>query len=231
MSTVDSTAEVTPAQAMQWRLRLQHLIQPARDLVATSSRLCGVHAQVASGSALIVGVRTAPFAGRDLDDALRGERTLVKACGMRGTLHLFPAAEPPLRVGAFKQRQWPAVHARVGKVPRRPAGRPAPDHRGRRRGAARPGAHSRRARYRDRSCPAQAGAGRSTQPPHRIEWDDVDPDPALREIVTRFLDTYGPRPTKTSDDGGVLTPPPRGASSPLTPMRWSRSRWWARRPG
>jgi hypothetical protein len=25
-----------------------------------------------------------------------------------------------------------------------------------------------------------------------VRWDDVDPDTALREIVTRFLDTYGP---------------------------------------
>jgi Winged helix DNA-binding domain len=103
-----STAvEVTPTQAMRWRLRQQHLIEPAPDLVATASRLCGVHAQVASASTMIVGNRTSSFTAADLDDALWRKRTLVKSSGMRGTLHLFPAAELPLWVAAFKQRQWP----------------------------------------------------------------------------------------------------------------------------
>ncbi|HET6753010.1 MAG TPA: crosslink repair DNA glycosylase YcaQ family protein, partial [Jiangellaceae bacterium] len=107
MSLMNSAAEVTPGQAMQWRLRQQHLVAPAPDLVTTASRLCGVHAQVMSGAAQIVGVRTSSFTTPDLDDALWQQRTLVKTWGMRGTLHLFPAAELPLWVAAFKQRQWP----------------------------------------------------------------------------------------------------------------------------
>jgi hypothetical protein len=102
-----STVDVTPAQAMQWRLRQQLLVESAYDMVAIASRLCGVHAQVASASTMIVGVRTSSFSGRDLDHALWKKRTLVKTWGMRGTLHLFPSAELPLWVAAFKQRQWP----------------------------------------------------------------------------------------------------------------------------
>jgi DNA glycosylase AlkZ-like len=107
MSLMNSAAEVTPGQAMQWRLRQQHLVALAPDLVTTATRLCGVHAQVMSGAAQIVGVRTSSFTTPDLDDALWQQRTLVKTWGMRGTLHLFPAAELPLWVAAFKQRQWP----------------------------------------------------------------------------------------------------------------------------
>ena len=60
-----------------------------------------------SGAVQIVGIRTASFAGPDLDDALWNQRTLVKTWGMRGTLHLFPSAELPLWVAAFTRRQWP----------------------------------------------------------------------------------------------------------------------------
>ena len=49
----------------------------------------------------------ASFTTPDLDDALWQQRTLVKTWGSRDDLHLFPAAELPLWVAAFKQRQWP----------------------------------------------------------------------------------------------------------------------------
>jgi hypothetical protein len=62
---------------------------------------------VASGTALIVGIRTIGSAATDIDVALWQRRSLVKTWGMRGTLHLFPAAELPIWVAAFRQRQWP----------------------------------------------------------------------------------------------------------------------------
>ena len=52
-----------------------------------------------------------------------------------------------------------------------------------------------------------------------VRWDDFDPDVALREIVTRFLDVYGPA---THEDFGRWwgTDAARlGGSSPLTPTR------------
>jgi len=60
------------------RLDRQHLLEPASDLVATASRVGGVHAQLASAAALIVGVRTARFTPSDLDEALWQRRSLVK---------------------------------------------------------------------------------------------------------------------------------------------------------
>jgi hypothetical protein len=221
-----STAvEVTPTQAMRWRLRQQHLIEPAPDLVATAFRLCGVHAQVASASTMIVGIRTSSFTAADLDDALWRKRTLVKSWGMRGTLHLFPAAELPLWVAAFKQRQWPRftpawekyhgvkpddlrrITSAVGEVlPGRVLTR---DELATEIAAAlrKPAlAEKIRSGWGVMLKPVAAGVLLCFGPdrdrnvtftdprshlPH-VKWDDIDPDAALREIVTRFLDTYGP---------------------------------------
>jgi hypothetical protein len=227
-----STVDVTPAQAMQWRLRQQLLVESAYDMVAIASRLCGVHAQVASASTMIVGVRTSSFSGRDLDHALWKKRTLVKTWGMRGTLHLFPSAELPLWVAAFKQRQWPRftpawekyygvkpddlrrITAAVGDVlPGRVLTRDelateiATTLR-------KPVLAAKiRSGWGVMLKPAAAGGllcfgpdrdrnvtftdPRSHVP--RVKWNDIDSDAALREIVTRFLDTYGPA---THDDFG-----------------------------
>jgi Winged helix DNA-binding domain len=220
-----STVEVTPAQAIQWRLRRQHLVEPASGLVATASRLCGVHAQVASASTMIVGVRTSSVAAADIDDALWKKRTLVKTWGMRGTLHLLPAAELPLWVAAFRQRQWPRftsawekyhgvkpddlrrITAAVGEVlPGRVLTR---DELATEIAAAvrKPAlAEKIRSGWGVMLKPAAAGGllcfgpdrdrnvtftdPRSHLP--RVKWRAIDPDVALRKIVTRFLDTYGP---------------------------------------
>ena len=220
-----SIIEVTPEQAMQWRLRQQHLVEPASDVVATASRLCGVHAQVASASTMIVGVRTASFTAADLDDALWKKRTLVKTWGMRGTLHLFPATELPLWVAAFKQRQWPRftpawekyhgvkpddlrrITAAVGEVlPGRVMTRDEL--------ATEIAATLRKPVLADKIRsgwgvmlkPAAAGGLLCFGPDRdrnvtftdprshlrRVKWNDIDPGAALGEIVTRFLDTYGP---------------------------------------
>jgi Winged helix DNA-binding domain len=217
--------DVTPAQALQWRLRQQHLIEPAPDLVATASRLCGIHAQVTSASTMIVGVRTASFAGSDRDDALWQKRTLVKTWGMRGTLHLFPAAELPLWVAAFKRRQWPRftpgwekyhgvkaddrrrITAAIGEVlPGRVFTR---DELATELAAVlrKPAlAEKIRSGWGVMLKPAAAGGLLCFGPdrdrnvtftdPHNhvpdVQWDEIDPNDALREIVIRFLDTYGP---------------------------------------
>jgi hypothetical protein len=60
----------------RWRLRRQLLVEPAADGLAAARRVCGLHAQVASCTALIAGVRTAGRA--DLDTALWTDRTLVR---------------------------------------------------------------------------------------------------------------------------------------------------------
>ena len=144
---------------------------------------------------------------------------------MRGTLHLFPAAELPTWVAAFRQRQWPRftpawekyhgvtpddlrrITDAVGEVlPGRMLTRDelateiaaalgAPEL-----------AEKIRSGWGVMLKPAAAGGLLCFGPdrernvtftdPHSwlpdIRWDELDPDAALREIVSRFLDTYGP---------------------------------------
>lgn len=101
--------KVSWRQVAAWRLRRQLLAEPSPDLLATASRVLGLHAQLASAAELIAGARTPSYALGDIDAALWRDRTLVRAWGMRGTLHLFPSDELPLYVAAFRQRQWPKI--------------------------------------------------------------------------------------------------------------------------
>jgi hypothetical protein len=83
-------------------MRRQLLVRPAGDAVEVARRLGGIHAQVASCSRLIAGVRSAE--SPDLDTALWDGRTLVRTWAVRGTLHLLPADELDLWVGALTDR-------------------------------------------------------------------------------------------------------------------------------
>jgi hypothetical protein len=94
---------VTWRQVARWRLRRQLLDAPAPDAVAVARRVCGLHAQVASCTALIAGIRAA--ATPDLDAALWAGRSLIRTWAMRGTLHLLPADELALWVGALTDRE------------------------------------------------------------------------------------------------------------------------------
>lgn len=89
-------------QVRRWRVRRQLLLDPARDAVAVAHRLCGVHAQVASASRLIAGVRCT--SSPDLDAALWTDRTLVRTWAARGTLHLLATDEFDEWVGALTAR-------------------------------------------------------------------------------------------------------------------------------
>jgi hypothetical protein len=216
---------MTPAQAMGRRLARQHLLDPASDPVAVASRLGGVHAQVASGAALIVGVRATGLRVTDIDASLWHHRTLVKTWGMRGTLHLFPADELPTWVAAFRQRQWPRFtpgwekyHGVTGDDLRRitaAVGQVLPGRVLTREELATEIAAELRApelAERIRSGwgvmlkPAAAGGLLCFGPDRErnvaftdprgwlpdVRWDEIDPDAAMREIVSRFLGTYGP---------------------------------------
>ncbi|MGW5260895.1 winged helix DNA-binding domain-containing protein [Microbispora sp. NPDC004025] len=101
-------AETTWAQVLAWRLRRQ-FVEPTSedDAVAIARRLCGVQAQVASSAALAVAVRHASPRPGEIEDALWGDRTLVKTWTMRGTLHLLPADEfPAYRAALGSLRFW-----------------------------------------------------------------------------------------------------------------------------
>lgn len=87
--------KLTWKQAAAWRVHRHHLDEraPAGRLLAVTSRLCGLHAQVISSSELTAWARVEGLKRRAVQRALWEERTLVKTWAMRGTLHLLPASE------------------------------------------------------------------------------------------------------------------------------------------
>ncbi len=106
--------KVTWRQIVRWRLRRQLLVEPAADALAVARRVCGLHAQVASSTELIAGIRSA--APPDLDTALWRDRSLVRTWAMRGTLHLLPADELDVWVAARTEyesrRRFPPSYER-----------------------------------------------------------------------------------------------------------------------
>jgi hypothetical protein len=77
---------------------------PPGSLVDVARRLCGVHAQVLSAADLQFWSRARDHAPDDLGRALWEERSVVKTWLMRGTLHVVPADDLPLYVGALDNR-------------------------------------------------------------------------------------------------------------------------------
>ncbi|AXE79920.1 winged helix DNA-binding domain-containing protein [Streptomyces atratus] len=96
------TATVTWAGANARRMERQGLAAPVHlapaDVVGA---LPAAHAQVLSAAELSVGLRTAGATRTDVREALWTERTLVKAHGPRGTVHLLPMTELPMWTGAL----------------------------------------------------------------------------------------------------------------------------------
>ena len=69
-------------------------------LLDVTSRLCGLHAQVASAAELSAWVRMQPGEPDAVSTALWQDRTLVKTWAMRGTLHHIVADELPTYMAA-----------------------------------------------------------------------------------------------------------------------------------
>lgn len=96
---------------LAWRVERQHLARRAKDALAVTSDLCGLHAQVMSSAQLTLWAR--------MDDPPKVERllweqrALVKTWTLRGTLHLLSPDELPLYTGAqaalkprYEQKAW-----------------------------------------------------------------------------------------------------------------------------
>lgn len=109
--------QLTWPQAIGRRLARHHLLDPApaSGLVQVASDICGVHAQVAASSELMLGLRVREVTRQDVRDALSRGRTLVKTVGLRGTLHLLPAEEVPLWMAANRLR-IPAEERRLARA-------------------------------------------------------------------------------------------------------------------
>jgi hypothetical protein len=86
------------------RLARHFLLRPAAagSVVEVTGALCGVHAQMMPSAEIEIGLRVAGATRADLRAELWERRGLVKTYGPRGTLHLFPAKELPLWLGALR---------------------------------------------------------------------------------------------------------------------------------
>lgn len=87
---------------LAWRVARQGLAEraAAEDWMEVVRRICGLHAQVQSSAELTLWARVDGLATDAVADALWKQRTLVRTWAMRGTLHLLPADELALWVGA-----------------------------------------------------------------------------------------------------------------------------------
>jgi len=104
-------------EAIGRRLARHHLLTPAPSnrLVEVASDVCGVHAQVGASAELMLGLRVRDITRQHVRSSLAESRTLVKTVGLRGTLHLFPAAELPDWMAAVRLR-LPAEERRLSRL-------------------------------------------------------------------------------------------------------------------
>lgn len=102
MTSATTTPRIAWIDANAHRLRRQGLAEPLDtpipDVVAA---MCGAHAQVMSAAELAIGLRMTGITRGDVRRALWEKRTLVKTYGPRGTVHLLPARDLPLWLGAL----------------------------------------------------------------------------------------------------------------------------------
>lgn len=101
--------DFTWSQVTARRLARHHLTAPAASIRSAVASMLGAHAQIMSAAELQIGLRTSGSTRSDVTDALWVERSLVKTYGPRGTVHLLPAADLGMWIGALS-----AVPARSG---------------------------------------------------------------------------------------------------------------------
>jgi uncharacterized protein YcaQ len=95
-------SELSWESVLAWRMEREGIAQraTAEHWMAVVRRVCGLHAQVQSCAELTLWARVDGLARDVLAQALWEERSLVRTWAMRGTLHLLPADELGLWVGA-----------------------------------------------------------------------------------------------------------------------------------
>ncbi len=102
MVQTTAVASLAWPEVLAWRIRRQHLDRrvPRGEALEVVREICGLHAQVMSSAELTLWARVEDLEPDAVQKALWEERSLVKTWAMRGTLHLLPAAELPIWVGA-----------------------------------------------------------------------------------------------------------------------------------
>ena len=79
---------------------------PAGEIVQAASAALGVQAQVLSAAGMALWARVDGLTAADVRSALWEDRTLVKTWAMRGTLYLLPSGELPLYAAARSLRSY-----------------------------------------------------------------------------------------------------------------------------
>ncbi|MDL4776933.1 winged helix DNA-binding domain-containing protein [Actinomadura xylanilytica] len=98
----ESVLRLSFEQVCARRLERHALAAPVRGTPAeVVAAMAGTHAQVMSAAELAVGLRLEGATRADVREALWGDRSLVKAFGPRGTVHLLPAVDLSRWVGAL----------------------------------------------------------------------------------------------------------------------------------
>jgi uncharacterized protein YcaQ len=212
-------------EARALRLTRHHLHQraPRGSELRVVSRICGLHAQLLSSAALSLWARVEGATLAGLRRALWEKGTLVKSWAMRGALHLLPARDLPVYLGAlstyrhYLSQGWvryfgltreeiELVIATVGEVlPGRVLSRAQlADEVVERTGAKKLGAVLRQGwgvllkpcAYRGQLCFAE-GEGARVRFTHPGPVRRLEPERALAELARRYLGAYGPA---TRDD-------------------------------
>jgi len=89
-----------------FRLIRHHLVgQNPANFIAIGQNICGVQAQVMSAAEMQLWARRHDLTRAEIHSALWEKRRLVKTYGMRGTLHLLPAADFSIYINALKKSQ------------------------------------------------------------------------------------------------------------------------------
>lgn len=90
------------ASVLAWRMARQGLSQraPATQWPDVVARVCGLHGQVQTSAELTLWARVEDLDPTAVTRALWTDRELVRTWAMRGTLHLLPADELAMWVGA-----------------------------------------------------------------------------------------------------------------------------------
>jgi hypothetical protein len=211
------------ARALRLERHQLHRRAPRGSELRIAGRICGLHAQLLSSAALSLWARVEGTSLEAFQRALWRERTLVKIWAMRGTLHLVPARDLPMYLGAlgtyrhYLRQGWvkyfgltreeiELVTETVGKALR---GRALTrdelaDAVAERTGSKKLGGILRQgwgvllkpAAYRGQLCFAE-GEGARVRFTHPGPVRQLEPSKALAELTRRYLGAYGPA---TRDD-------------------------------
>jgi hypothetical protein len=232
-------SEITPGQVRAFRLARQHLTDPlpAERLAEIVADVGGIQAQVMSAAELALWARSRGLTPGHVREALWERRELVKTWCMRGTLHLLPAFEFGLWASAlanrtgWRKRPWlrafgvtvdeiealiAAIDANLhetGKTRDEVAQLASPHMREQLLHGW--GTFLKPAAYEGVLC-FGPNRGRNVTFVRPADWlggfDEEDAEEALRDVLRRYLRTYGPA---THDDfarwwgGGGPTRPAR----------------------